>query len=91
MAMTVDTREALADAATEFTNLTGCKWEVYNDPLIGPEVVDWKHNQGIPLMYIKAALTGKLKRFRQGDTVLANFTDEPIGIVAWHKWGVEHL
>ena len=90
MTMSTDTREALADAAAEFTKLTGCKWEVEMHLYVGPTVVDHQHRQGILLKDIKAALTGKLKRVRRGGVTRADFSDEPVGIVAWHKWIIEH-
>ena len=93
MTMTKDTREALADAAAEFTKLTGCEWEVRDDWLQhGPGVFDKKHRQYVRLKSIKNALTGNVTEAISTDgSRFADFSAEPIGIVAMHKWGVEHL
>ena len=93
MTMNTDTREALADAAAEFTRLTGCEWEIRDDWLgHGPGVFDKKHRQFVRLKSIKNALTGNVtEALRAYGGLAADFSAEPIGIVAMHKWGIEHI
>ena len=89
--MTDKEREALEFAAEEFTRLTGCKWEVVDHWQEGPIVVDKQHKSMMALGHLKDAMTGNLQGMvRTTVGIVADFSDEPIGIVAWHQRAVEY-